>query len=196
MPSQNNTGYPDPEVARLIRMKARRFRNCPEFMGEELEDLEQELHLKWLESRKHYDVKRGPIATYADFVLNNHIRNMLEARRAQKKAVQRCTCSLDDPVDEENEKGMTRHEIYNQDDYFSATGGRNRPQGEVQDLQLDLRRVLKRLPPRQRELARRLMNQSVSEAAREMKISRVTAHNWAKVISAVFAEGGLDEYCD
>ena len=194
MASRRRTGYPDSEIARLITKKAHKLSKCSEYRDEELDDIKQELHLRWLEIRAQHNSRRGSTVTYADIALNNHIRNMIASRRAQKRDDRRCTCSLDDPIDNLDEKGMTRHEIYNQDDYFGATGGRNRPQRELYDLCIDIRRALGRLSPRQRELAMRLKTQKVTEAAQAMKIPRTTLYGWLERIRGVFVELGLDEY--
>jgi len=194
MANRRQAGYPDSEIARLIAKKAHKLSKCSEYQNNDFDDIMQELHLRWLEIRAQHESERGSIVTYADIALNNHIRNMIASRRAQKRDDRRCTCSLDDPIDNGNEKGMTRHEVYDQDKYFGTTGIVNRPQRELDDLRIDVRRALGRLSPRQRELAMRLKTQKVTEAAQAMKIPRTTLYGWLERIRVVFAELGLDEY--
>lgn len=184
----------DEKVAQLIRLKARRLAESAKDTATEGEDIEQELALHWLMRRGRFDAGRGRRETFADVVLNNATRTMLAARRAGKRDERSCTCSLDDAVVAQDDLDMTRHETYDQDDYFQATGTRNRPWRELHELSLDVRRALRRLSPGQRELARRLMNQTVSEAARSMNISRTTLYARLKDIREVFTELGLDEY--
>jgi len=184
----------DEKVARIIRLKAKRLIESAEFKEGERKDVEQELHLQWLLRQSRFDPTRGELETFVDVVLNNVIRTMVEARRAAKRDCCQCTCSLDDPVDAAAEGGMTRHETYDQDDYFQATGARNRPQGELHDLRLDVRRALRRLSPSQRELALRFRTQTVAEAARAMKIPRTTLYGWLEHVRVVYVELGLDEY--
>ena len=184
----------DEKVARIIRLKAKRLIESAEFKEGERKDIEQELHLQWLLRQSRFDPTRGELETFADVVLNNAIRTMIEERRAAKRDYRLCTCSLDDPIDVQGEKGMTLHETYDQDDYFQATGRKNQPQRELDDLRLDIRRALRRLSPSQRELALRLRTQTVAEAARAMKIPRTTLYGWLEHVRVVFAELGLDEY--
>ncbi len=184
----------DEKVARIVRLKANRLVKSAEFAATERQDVEQELILRWLTRRGRFDAARGRLETFADVILNNAIRTMLEARRAGKRDERLCIYTLDDSIDKQAERGMTRHETYNQDDYFQAMGVRKCPPEELYDLRLDVGQALRRLSPRQRELAQRLMNQTVSEAARSMKISRTTLYAWLKPIREVFTELELDGY--
>jgi DNA-directed RNA polymerase specialized sigma24 family protein len=193
MASQRKRELSDSEVARLIKMKAYKLHKRPEYRGEGLADIEQDLHLKWLETKVRYDPTRGSNLAFADIALNNHIRNMIASRRAQKRNVLRCAHSLDAPVDNADELGMTGHEIYDQDGYFAATG-MNRPQGWVEELRIDLGRVLQRLPTHERELTLRLLTHTLSDVAQAMKIPRTTLYGWLEHIRGVFTELGLDEY--
>lgn len=184
----------DEKVAQLIRLKMRKLTKSREIAGRERQDIEQELILHWLRRRARFNAARGSLETFADVVLNNVIHTMLEARRAKKREQRLCDCSLDDLLNEQTNRNLTRGDAYDRDDCFLATVARNRPQWELEDLQLDVRQALRRLPLRQRELARRLMHQSTSEAARSMNITRTTLYTWRKTIRKVFTELGLDEY--
>ena len=86
MASRCRVGSPDQEIARIIKMKARKLTQCPEYQYDDPRDIEQDLHVRWLEVQSRHDPSRGGIATYADITLNNHTRNMIASRRTQRRA--------------------------------------------------------------------------------------------------------------
>jgi RNA polymerase sigma factor (sigma-70 family) len=184
----------DKKVARLIRHKANKLVMTGKIESCERRDIEQELTLHWLRRRERFDTTHGDLETFADVVLNNAIRAMFEYQHAQKRDNRLIACSLDDQIDNHGKPGTTHHDIYDQDDYFQAIGNRCRSSLELIQLRLDIERAIQRLSPKQRDLARLLITQSASEAARSLKISRTTLYSRLKDIRRTFTELGLEEY--
>jgi len=184
----------DDQIANLVRLKAKKLVRTEEFRDCETADLTQELSLYWLQCRAQFRPERGNILTFADIVLNRHICNLLAARHAAKRDCALCAVSLDDPVDDEDEPGMTRHDVYDRDRYFSAVGGGDRGGKDKDDLRADLSRVLRALPPKLQELALRLPTQTVTGIAADMRVSRETIHAWRQQIRAAFEDAGLADY--
>jgi len=181
------------EIEGIIRLKAKALSRSRGFHESEYEDIQQDLHLHWLEHRAGYKSARGNPLTFADIVLNNKIRSMIRARRAGKRDYRRNAYSLDDPLESDGQIKGTRHEIYDKDRYARQVGNETRSRLEIESTRSSIRDVLKVLPPHHRELTCRLAFQTMAEAAREMKVPRTTLYTWLEEIRAAFARAGLRE---
>lgn len=181
-------------VAKLIKLKARTYAHHPSLGDYTEEDLEQEMWIKWQLHGSGYNGNRGDLLTFADVMFNNFLKNLIEAQEAEMRDHRLCIASLDDPVDSEDESGTTRHDIYSPDDYFSSQGGRHPGSGQAVDMRMDIARVLEQLPPKHRALAQLLADQSVTDAAEILGISRETATVWRRRIREAFLKAGLQDY--
>jgi len=182
------------QIANLIQQKANKCARWKAFREWEAEDLLHELSGYWLDTRSQYTPARGDILTFADIVLNNYIRNLIAAQYAKKRDVRLCSVSLDECVEDEDGTPMSRHEIYDPDRYFRATGSAERGDATRDDLRIDLGRVFRLLTPKQRELCERLPFQEVTEIAKEMGVTRETVYQRQKRIRAIFEVAGLAVY--
>ena len=69
-----------------------------------------------------------------------------------------------------------------------------RPAAELQDLSIDLGRVIASLPPELRTLCERLQTESVTEISRDTGIPRGTIYESIKKLRAIFEDAGLRDY--
>ena len=189
MANRRRVGSPDQEIARIIKMKARKLTQCPEYRDDDPRDIEQDLHVRWLEIRSRHDASRGGIVTYADITLNNHIRNMIAARRTQRRAGR--TDALPHP-DVHTQTVPPEGRCPDGDVDIDEIG--REPDFEALDLRIDLRSVLRKLRPELREITEALAQDGVSGVARSRKVSRPTLYQRLSELRKIFTDWGLDEY--
>ena len=186
--------YPsDDDVARIIRIKAKTLARELRAGNQYREDFEQEFWLHYSGVRDHYDPERGRWSTFLDRVFKNKGFNMMAEWRTRKRRSERKARRWDDRTGSDDDDALTLEEVYGDDDHHAETGWGPQPDRQTVDLRLDVGRVLRGLPADLRELARRLMQQSVSEAAREMKIPRSTLYGKIHRIAKILRAAGVDD---
>jgi RNA polymerase sigma factor (sigma-70 family) len=190
---QRHSGI-DPDVNRIIAFKARRMARQPEFQDQEIADLQQTLRRAWLQAEKSFDPADGSLTLFADVVLNNCIRKLREAQRAEKRAWWLCRDSLDDAVDARDEAGLSRHDVYDRNAYFQRMGVSDWSQEILDDFNRRLNAALDALTPQQREYVLRLMSESVTAIAEAMGVNRSTLYEWRRRVQREFRKVGLDDF--
>jgi len=185
-------GRPSQWAASLIRKKARLLIGSYGFSTSDREDIEQELWYHLLKRQGAYDPSRGKISTFIARILDNRIRTMIEHRRAVKRSCDLPVESLDQRVSPEID--LDRHEVVDRDTYLRVTGQISRSLGELQDLSLDVARVLSSLSPDLCEIALLLMRYTITEVSRCTGIPRTTINDKRKRIREIFHKAGLDDY--
>jgi len=194
MGSKNRYEGIDPYAAKIIRYKAKRLVGRFGFTESDREDLEQELILDLLRRLPKYNPARAQRSTFIDCLVNHAIATLIEARMAAMRDYRLCSCSLNDPLEDEDGHSIERIETIDQDDDFLRTGKLSRPTAELQDLRIDLSKAMEKLPPELRELCQRLMNYTVTRISSDTGIPRGTIYDMIKKIRAVFKEAGLSDY--
>jgi DNA-directed RNA polymerase specialized sigma24 family protein len=123
----------------LVERTADRLIGRGEFAEHEREDLQQDLLLKLLESWPAFDPRKSQPLTFVALVTRNAVSKLVRRRRLERQHVR----FVPEPPDVEVPSHVP-----------------------AVDLQCDVAAVLERLPPELRELAGRLMTDSVKEVAR------------------------------
>lgn len=179
----------------VIRHKARQLIGKYRFTQDEYEDLKQEMALDLLARLSKFDRSKASLNTFIARIVDRRISTLIR-HRTQGKRDYRCEgCSLDEPIDDQDGSGARRGDALGQDDYDLRTGRHSRPESERIDMRLDVSLVLSELPPDLRELAERLLDHSIAEAARDLGVPRSTLYDTgiARLRNA-FEDKGLGEY--
>ena len=185
--------YPsDKDVGTIIRIKARILARELRVGDEHRKDFEQELWLHYLRVRRRHDPGRGQWSTFLDRVFENKGRNMIAGWSTGKRCLEREARRWDDPTGGDDDGALTFEEVYGDESHYAETGWGPRPDREIIGTRLDVERTLRRLPSDLRALAQRLMRQSISDAAQELKIPRSTLYGKIQRIAAAFRAAGLD----
>lgn len=181
---------PEDEIAKLVKLKARKHALHGEFYNEDPDDIEQELWIKWEEIRSRYSGDRGALVAFVDVALNNHLKNLAASRRTLKRGGQG-QGMRSRPASESKSAPFRPPESLSdlepEDDScqfdFDGTAVR-----------IDVRRALRKLRPELRDIALRRNHQGVTEIAEDMGISRETVYQKLRLIQQLFRDLGLDEY--
>jgi RNA polymerase sigma factor (sigma-70 family) len=151
-------------------------------------DIQQDLHTHLLGRWPDYDATRSSPRTFADRVVRNHAKTLLQKCYAQCRDPRR-ECGV---VSEFESDPGGEPSIRNVQDYLRATA---RDDERCLDLRLDVRAALQTLPPEFREICElRSRGMPVTEIAKCVGISVPTAHRWFRRIREQFREVGLAEY--
>jgi RNA polymerase sigma-70 factor, ECF subfamily len=155
-------------AARFIRYKAGRLVGRAGFPPCDREDLEQDLRLHLVKRFPQFDPTRAHWNAFVVMVISRHVLTLVAQRRRGKRHHDLTVLSLDQLSADVS------------DFTEEPTAGRCAPRSALRDdtadrdTVLDVRHVMARLPPRQRELCRRLMKESPAEVARQMRVPRTT----------------------
>lgn len=184
MASRWKAGSPDQEIGRLIKMKAKKLIKSPEYRNDPVNEIEQELHEKWFKVSARHNPERGDIVKFADVVLNNHMRNMIAARRTQKRHGYQIP---------DGEESTTNHPPNRAVDTDSDESVYEFDFDEVA-YRIDVGRAMRKLRPDLRRVAEGLTEGGVTEVARSLKVSRMTVYKRIEEIRRHFQEWGLANY--
>jgi RNA polymerase sigma factor (sigma-70 family) len=179
----------DHEIAQLIQRKAAKLARGIQDRHEEQQDIEQDLHIRWLEIRSQYDPSKGDIVTFADIALNNYIRNLIATRRAQRR-----TGRTDGKIDPCATARLVYPESSGSGDQDDIEQIGREPDYETLALRIDFRRALRKLNPELRAIAEARVGNSITEIARSLKLSRPTVYQRIGELQAILKEHGVDEY--
>jgi RNA polymerase sigma factor (sigma-70 family) len=149
------------------------------------EELEQELLLRFLQSAKEFDPKKGNWRGFTTTIIRRAAAKMMRHRMAAKRNPYRVR-SLNAAIDPREEAQELSETISQKE--LDARVGRCRPSDQqLAELGQDIASVMRELSDEQRLLCELLKTCSVTEAARRLKIPRTTAHEQIRKIREHFA---------
>jgi len=178
MPPKPNPPALDPTTSELIRSKARQVVRCCHLSSSELPDVEQDLTLHVWRRLDRFDPTKTEREAFVRMLVAHATASALRGRRSRsKKAAQPLDWALRvgacDPVDPKAWPG---------------------PQQE-RALALDVEEILATLPHRLRRVARAVSGGSITEAARQLKMSRAAVYRRLEELRAAFVAAGFEEFC-
>ena len=183
----------DDYAVRIIKHKARQLIGRYGLTIFDREDLEQELMIDLLQRMRHFNPAKAKKSTFMARIVERHIATLLEARHARCRDWRMCRMSLNTP--HENDRGDTREMMDRVD-----SEGTLRPcqpdtrESEINNLRMDVARVLDTLPEDLRDLCERLRESNMAEIARETGVARTTLYDKLTRIRAAFRKAGLDDF--
>lgn len=160
----------DPEIAEIIEIKARKLAGKSGFSVSDKPDLEQEQRKHLWENRDKLIPQPANKKTFANAVLQNVIRNLIEANTAKKR---------DRRGDIELDAAPERSLIRGAEDV------------ERLSTQMDVTEVLALLPKELLPVAQALMQFTPTEAARELGLTRGQIRHRMKLIAMHFQSCGI-----
>lgn len=179
----------------LARIKARGLAGNYGLTRNDVDDLEAELRLHIWIKRTKYDPNRAPRVTYETFmsrVVDNKIRDIIAARRSQKRHPPEGLQSMEVPIETRDGLLDSVVDTASEDD---AMWGRLRPASERSEIQLLLENALQRLSDSQKELFRLLLQGfTVTEAAEKLGRPRTTLNKEVARMRAAFGQEDLEGY--
>ncbi|MBU2625031.1 MAG: RNA polymerase subunit sigma-24 [candidate division Zixibacteria bacterium] len=181
-------------AAKIIRYKARRLVGQFGFSEADWEDIEQELTLDLFRRLPKYNPKRAKLNTFIARIVEHKIATIIEARMAAMRDYRLCSCSLNDPLEDEDGHSIERIETIDQDEYLLRIGKLSRPTADLQDLRIDLFNAMERLQPDLRDICEQLLANTITETSKVTGVPRGTIYGHMKKIAAIFEDAGLREY--
>jgi RNA polymerase sigma factor (sigma-70 family) len=181
---EKSTTISDFARSRISRV-ARRMIGHAGIKYEDREDLEQEFVADLLQRLSHFDPKRGNQEAFETTLIKRRAASILRHRRAAKRDYRRLV-SLD-PLDKEGSAFVAQ-------ECGARRGACSRSDQETVELACDVAELLMSLPRPRRDLAERLMYQSVSEIARDMGKPRTTLYTDLGRLRRRFEKAGLKAY--
>jgi RNA polymerase sigma-70 factor (ECF subfamily) len=163
----------------IVRRKARLLVGRAGFTAQDVRDLEQELLLRLLKSLPRFDPEQAHVNVFVTTVVERSVAMLLRERRAKKRAA--AVRSLDALAADGGPAEPPDH----------RDGGRD---AERSDLAYDLAEVLSALPAGLRDLAERLKERTVSQAARDLNVPRTTLLRQVERLRRCFEDAGLRIY--
>jgi len=171
-------------VDEIIRHKARQLARKPGFSESDREDIQHELLIAVLERWPAFDASRASARTFVARIIENKAASLVRAHLAAKRGVGQVT-----PLNGDAEDG-----VCDCDEFRARRGIHSRSALEAASLRLDVASVMADLPDDLRRLCKRLLHESVSDAARSSGQHRATLYRAIRDLRNRFADGGLHEY--
>lgn len=192
--SRNQYNGIDECAVKLIRSKATQLVGKYGFTESDREDLEQEIALALLLALPKYDSERGQRSTFISRVVNHSISDMIEARKAAKRDYRLCICSLNENLLYEDGTVAERLEAIDRDGCLRRTGKSDQSEVALQDLRIDVNRLISKLPGDLRRLCLQLQSANVSQVSNDTETSRSTIYRKLKKLRVIFEAVGLADY--
>jgi len=177
-------------VAKTLVDQFRKKHRC--LRKDDFDDQLQEVLTHWLSNRDRYDAARqASRKTFMGRVLRNKLTDLVRERESDKRKVDYCAVSLDEPLADEEDSSTLGDTI----DESTVEGGSPDPFFRV-DLRIDLSKALQKLTPYQKRLCRLLAEKglTVKEASEYLETPRSTIYDELERIRKIFEREGLAEY--
>lgn len=166
----------------IIRRKARRVLGCCDGSAEELRDIEQELIARMLRGLKDFDPAKTHINVFITTVVEKSAGMLIRERLAKKRHCPGRQTLNPSAVNDGSADTPDRRD--------------HKREEERLDLARDLAEVLAELPVDLRDLAERLMVNTVSQAARDRKLQRSSLQRHVERLRKCFEDSGLRIYLE
>jgi RNA polymerase sigma-70 factor (ECF subfamily) len=185
----------DDYVIQLIKYKARQLVGRAGFSKDDREDIEQDLTLDLLRRLSKFDPSRATFHTFVARVVEHGVATLIERRQAAIRDHRRCTCSLNDLVDDGQGGQVERGDLFSQDDYLRIQGRSPAPMEDRVALRVDRDKLLATLPPELRDLCLRFeAGQTITDISRDTGTPRGTLYERMKKLKALAEDDGLRAY--
>jgi hypothetical protein len=167
-------------VMSLANRKAGQLAGRYGFSKDDREDLKQDFIWDYLRRCRHHDPNRSPCRAFVIHVLQNRVATLIASQKAQSRDYRRWGGSLDTSV--ENSWSALRLNLTDET-----------PPG-IQDLRIDLSRVVAALPAALAEVTKLLASHTPTEAATALSVPRLRVYRRIAELRTIFRRAGLEEY--
>ena len=165
-----------PELIEIVRNKAKSLIARKYFTSDDFDDLQQELFIVLWQAMQAYRQERKEITNeraFAQHVLNNRARDLIDKVKAQRRKADTSTISLHDTTDDDNNyfliDSIEEHYTFSEDREIDFT--------ERINFDLDLQTIINKLPQDLQELYALLQIMNISDIAKLKNVSRTTIHS-------------------
>lgn len=184
---------PDNFSTSVVRRAARRMIGRAGFQSHDRDDIEQELWLKLLRHAESFDPKRAHWHVFVTTVVNRCAANLLRDQRALKRDRDRLD-SLHGKVKAPGEAPVELGDCLDTTERNRHRGQAPRDQLEQESLAVDVTSLLEKLNDDDRDLAERLRETSISQAARELGVPRTTLNDAVRRLRQRFEDAALRDW--
>lgn len=184
----------NPRIRSILQRKAHEMVGRAGITLDDVDDVVQDLLLHLLKRHLHIDPDRGTMVRLVCCVVDRKRSNMVASRRAIKRNQGEPPNSLSDAVDPHDSESPTREEVYDMDTYLRLTGKSDRGQEDRTSLEIDMRALLRALPPDLGRIALLLMYYPKSEAAQMLGIPWSTFCDRCRELRQKMIQMKLNEY--
>ena len=179
-------------VQKLLQIKARQLASRPEFRYSDRADIEHDLIAHVLQQAGKYDPARACVNTFIIHVVETAVAMEIRKRGRLKRAAGYHAASLEDTFPPDEDEGeATLGEFVSESDLRRRCGGFVHDPRADSGLSVDVAGAMAGLTPRQREIAKRLVEAKEATIAREMGISRRRVRSDVLAIRKHFRQAGL-----
>jgi len=185
--------HENPAIERTITRKAWQIVQRRDFNFGEREEVEHLIHLRIFEKEKYFDEDRMSREAFASMIADQCVATNIRDRHAQKRGPSYLRSLHEEWLDVEGEKLELWQKIP-ADQCDHASGRRRRTEKELAELRHDLDVVLNRLSDRDRDICLRLMEASVSQVARDLRVPLSKLRSILGRLRTDFVDAAIDEY--
>jgi RNA polymerase sigma-70 factor (ECF subfamily) len=178
---------------KVIRIRARQLVGKAGFSENDCEDLAQDMKFDLWRRLSKFNPSKAPLNAFIDRVVRHKVASIIEGRKAQRRDFRR-QCSLNDTLQNAGSESTERGDTVDQDQVYRRTGPPSHSIEDLRDLAVDVDAVLSRLPPRLRDLCRRLRARTPTEVSQETGIPRGSLYEAIEELRRRFRDADLEKY--
>ena len=149
-----------------------------------------------LERRHRYDPSKARPDAFVTMVVEHAAADIIRRLMAKKRESKRNTIQLQSLAESGHGEASQRGETISQRQQDSLRGVSPRSTEDQAQLEQDIADVLSRLSPDLRDLAERLKEQLIAQAARERGVPRSTLMHRVRQLRRRFEKAGLHHYLE
>ena len=179
----------------FICRAARRLIGKYGYLFDDLEEIEQELATEIVEKRPYWDPTKGTWTTFAKAVLKHKIASTVRERLGERRNKARAPQSLDVVIACDEDEAISLADIVSEEARYKHTGQVRRSASTLWELRHDNAAAMSKLSVKQRNLCRLLRHsKTITDAAKVLRISRVTASKRVRGILKRFRDERLSDF--
>ena len=160
----------------------------------DVDDIKQELRSDLIERLPKFDPNKAAQNTFVARLIDHKISKLVRHGNAGSRDYRRVECSVNDNITDATGAKTQRAHTMDMDEIDIRRGKRNRPSQDETDLKIDISLTLSKLSPDDQRIAAQLKVQSISEAAKTLRMPRTTVYEARKRIRRIFEDAGLRAY--
>lgn len=183
----------DEYASTFSRVKARQLARLAGYSNADRDDIEQELLLEYILKIRQYDPSKGKKSTFVSSILERRISTLMEHRFAQRRDCRVEIALTAEPFSEDYDNSKNLHDGIDLDRWL-INACQESNMNSINELRIDIQKVLATLPTTLRDLCERLHGSTLQEISRDTGVSRHALYARMKKIREAFYLAGMDEW--
>ena len=193
MGTKNSYRGIDDYAAKLCKLKSIQLIGKLGITIDDLPDIEQEIMIEIVTKLPDFDPEKANKKTFIRMLIDRKIADLLQIRKAAKRGYENLILSLNTEFEDDDGNTSEFIDEINQDDYFLRNGKSSRTNLDDLELSFDVVTIVGMLPENLRKICCLLSENTKTETARILGISKKKLYADIEKIEHFFRKHGLEK---